>query len=26
MGGTLRAGPTPEGGWEVTALFPTTRR
>ncbi|MCC3772928.1 histidine kinase [Streptomyces sp. UNOC14_S4] len=26
MGGTLRAGPTPEGGWEVTALFPAARR
>ncbi|RLV08267.1 two-component sensor histidine kinase [Streptomyces griseocarneus] len=26
MGGTLRAGPTPEGGWEVTALFPATGR
>ncbi|MBT2385062.1 two-component sensor histidine kinase [Streptomyces sp. ISL-11] len=22
MGGLLRAGPAPEGGWEVTALFP----
>ncbi|MBB5118471.1 histidine kinase [Streptomyces eurocidicus] len=25
MGGILRAGPAPEGGWEVTALFPTER-
>ncbi|MEU5428665.1 histidine kinase [Streptomyces olivoreticuli] len=25
MGGLLRAGPAPEGGWEVTALFPATR-
>ncbi|MFE0043533.1 sensor histidine kinase [Streptomyces albireticuli] len=26
MGGLLRAGPAPEGGWEITALFPTERR
>ncbi|MFC5146506.1 sensor histidine kinase [Streptomyces aureoversilis] len=26
MGGLLRAGPAPEGGWEVTALFPVERR
>ncbi|MET9412956.1 histidine kinase [Streptomyces klenkii] len=26
MGGLLRAGPAPEGGWEVTALFPVDRR
>ncbi|GGX95301.1 sensor histidine kinase [Streptomyces hiroshimensis] len=26
MGGILRAGPAPEGGWEVTALFPADRR
>ncbi|MEU1814302.1 histidine kinase [Streptomyces roseifaciens] len=26
MGGLLRAGPAPEGGWEVTALFPAERR
>ncbi|MFD0384250.1 sensor histidine kinase [Streptomyces stramineus] len=25
MGGLLRAGPAPEGGWEVTALFPVDR-
>ncbi|MFC5723071.1 sensor histidine kinase [Streptomyces gamaensis] len=25
MGGLLRAGPAPEGGWEVTALFPVER-
>ncbi|MEV6673766.1 histidine kinase [Streptomyces sp. NPDC051162] len=25
MGGLLRAGPAPEGGWEVTALFPAPR-
>ncbi|WP_367135984.1 MULTISPECIES: sensor histidine kinase [Streptomyces] len=26
MGGLLRAGPAPEGGWEVTARFPVDRR
>ncbi|MGW2597246.1 sensor histidine kinase [Streptomyces klenkii] len=26
MGGLLRAGPAPEGGWEVTAHFPVDRR
>ncbi|MFI1256672.1 histidine kinase [Streptomyces netropsis] len=26
MGGRLHAGPAPEGGWEVTALFPLDRR
>ncbi|MFF4155478.1 sensor histidine kinase [Streptomyces sp. NPDC001678] len=25
MGGSLRAGPAPEGGWQVTALFPVDR-
>ncbi|MGW1071749.1 sensor histidine kinase [Streptomyces sp. NPDC002537] len=26
MGGALSAGPAPEGGWQVTALFPVDRR
>ncbi|MCC3779796.1 sensor histidine kinase [Streptomyces sp. UNOB3_S3] len=25
LGGSLRAGPAPEGGWQVTALFPVDR-